>query len=157
MEFHDRSPSAWIGAGVLGTVLVMLVGTIGLVYAGAFNVAATETHLAFSRWAFQTMFERSVARRSATVALPDAITPSAVDAGARSYKAMCQHCHSGPGVRREEWASGMRPRPPFLAEAAAQWTLEETYWIAKHGIKMTGMPAFGATHDDQRLWGGRHS
>jgi mono/diheme cytochrome c family protein len=26
------------------------------------------------------------------------------------------------------------------------------YWIVKHGVKMTGMPAFGPTHSDERLW-----
>jgi hypothetical protein len=29
----------------------------------------------------------------------------------------------------------------------------EIYWIVKHGIKMTGMPAFGPTHDEPELWG----
>jgi len=24
--------------------------------------------------------------------------------------------------------------------------------MVKHGIKMSGMPAFGPTHDDQALW-----
>jgi mono/diheme cytochrome c family protein len=50
---------------------------------------------------------------------------------------MCQHCHAGPGVERAEWANGMRPRPPRLAEAA---------------VKMSGMPAFGPTHDNGTLW-----
>jgi len=29
----------------------------------------------------------------------------------------------------------------------------EIYWIVKHGIKLTGMPAFGPTHDENELWG----
>jgi mono/diheme cytochrome c family protein len=29
----------------------------------------------------------------------------------------------------------------------------ETFWVVKKGIKMTGMPAFGPTHDDEELWG----
>ena len=28
----------------------------------------------------------------------------------------------------------------------------ELFWVTKHGIKMTGMPAWGATHDDEALW-----
>lgn len=28
----------------------------------------------------------------------------------------------------------------------------ELYWIVRNGIKMTGMPAFGPTHEDQELW-----
>ena len=25
-------------------------------------------------------------------------------------------------------------------------------WIIKHGVKMTGMRSFGATHDDDEVW-----
>lgn len=66
---------------------------------------------------------------------------------------MCEHCRGGPGATRAEWASGMRPRPPNPAEAAQHWELSEVFWIAKHGVKMTGMYAFGPTHDDRTLWG----
>ena len=26
------------------------------------------------------------------------------------------------------------------------------FWIVKHGIKASGMPSWGPTHDDQRIW-----
>lgn len=75
-----------------------------------------------------------------------------VEAGASSYRAMCQHGHAGPGVEGAVWASGMRPAPPHLTEAASEWDLKEVFWVAKHGAKMTGRPAFGPTHDDHVLW-----
>ncbi|MCX5909784.1 MAG: cytochrome c [Deltaproteobacteria bacterium] len=28
----------------------------------------------------------------------------------------------------------------------------EIYWIVRNGIKMTGMPAFGPTHNEDELW-----
>jgi mono/diheme cytochrome c family protein len=28
----------------------------------------------------------------------------------------------------------------------------EVYWVVKHGIRMTGMPAFGPAHDERELW-----
>jgi len=46
----------------------------------------------------------------------------------------------------------MRPQPPDLSEAAAEWTPQEIFWIVKHGVKMTGMPAFGPSHGDDTLW-----
>jgi mono/diheme cytochrome c family protein len=55
-------------------------------------------------------------------------------------------------VEREEWASGMRPRPPELVEVAGEWEAREVFWIAKHGIKLSGMPAFGPTHEDATIW-----
>jgi len=44
------------------------------------------------------------------------------------------------------------PPSPLLVETAGKWSDGELYWIVKHGIKMTGMPALGPTHADQDLW-----
>jgi mono/diheme cytochrome c family protein len=32
------------------------------------------------------------------------------------------------------------------------WSTANLFWIVKNGIKMTGMPAFGPTHDDKTIW-----
>ncbi|MDJ0391530.1 cytochrome c [Roseomonas sp. E05] len=152
MDNRRKAIGASIAAGALG--VLALLGAVGLVtaYAGAYNVAATEEHASFTRWAFDTTFRNSVKRHAANVPAPESITPDMVATGAASYKAMCQHCHAGPGVERAEWASGMRPRPPHLTEAAAEWEPREVFWLVRHGVKMSGMPAFGPTHDDRAIW-----
>ena len=33
----------------------------------------------------------------------------------------------------------------------AQWSDGELFWIVKHGIRMTGMPAFKSGHSDEDL------
>ncbi|HEV7368443.1 cytochrome c [Arenibaculum sp.] len=150
----DWKKSAGLGV-VAGAVAVLaLLGIVGLfvVYTGSYNVAATEEHASFTRWAFDTTFHNSVESRADDIVAPEAVTAEMIAVGAGSYKSTCQHCHAGPGVERAEWASGMRPRPPHLAEAAAEWEPEEVFWIVRHGIKMTGMPAFGPSHDDETLW-----
>ena len=152
MNKHKMMPVLLVTAGVVGTLVILgLVGLV-VVYTGIYNVAATEEHLSLTRWALNTTQHTSVDRRADGITVPDRFTPEMIAAGASMYKDTCQRCHAGPGVERASWASGMRPRPPHLAEAAAEWELEEVFWLAKHGIKMTGMPAFGPTHQDQALW-----
>ena len=149
-----RNMSFGLGIALgIGTVVV-LAAALGLfvVYTGAFNIAATEEHSSLTRWAFDNTFRSSIERRAAQVDPPSAFTAEMIEQGAHEYKEMCQHCHGGPGVEPDEWASGMRPRPPHLTEAAAQWHPHEVFWLVKHGAKMTGMPAFGPSHDDQALW-----
>jgi mono/diheme cytochrome c family protein len=46
----------------------------------------------------------------------------------------------------------MNPEPPLLAEHAGDISVQELFWVIKHGIKMTGMPSWGATHSDDRIW-----
>jgi len=47
---------------------------------------------------------------------------------------------------------GLNPSAPDLADSAAHLSPAELFWVTKHGIKMTGMPAWGVTHDDDALW-----
>ena len=61
-------------------------------------------------------------------------------------------CHAGPGVERAEWAQGLLPQPPHLVEEAAHWQSNEVFWLVKHGVRMSAMPAFGETHKDAELW-----
>jgi len=153
MERRKWPATLGMAAGALALVVLLAVAGLIVVYSGSYNVAATEDHTSFVRWGFDTTFHNSVERRAPEPKEPVAITEEALAAGAKDYKSMCQHCHAGPGAERASWARGMRPRPPHLAEAAARWKLSEVFWIAKHGVRMTGMPAFGPTHDDRTLWG----
>lgn len=139
-------------AGALGVLALLGVGGLIVVYTGAYNVAATEEHTAFTRWAFDTTMHNAVEQRAAAHAPPGTVGPDRIAAGATAYRASCQHCHAGPGVERADWASGMRPRPPHLTEAATKWEPAEVFWLDRHGIRMSGMPAFGPTHDDEQLW-----
>ena len=47
---------------------------------------------------------------------------------------------------------GLNPPAPDLAEAAMEMTPAELFWVTKNGIKMTGMPAWGKTREDDELW-----
>ena len=148
----NKTAALGVAAGALGVLVLLALIGLFVVYTGAYNVAATEEHASLTRWAFDTTFHNSVEHRAEEIVAPETVTPAMIAAGAAEYKSMCQHCHAGPGVERASWASGMRPKPPHLTEAAAEWEPEEVFWIIKHGVKMTGMPAFGPTHDDQTLW-----
>lgn len=138
--------------GIVGVVAVLAIVGMGIIYSGAYNVAATEDHASFTRWALDTTFHKAVERRASKVSAPPAFTKDMIQTGGAEYKAICQHCHGGPGIERAGWANNMRPRPPHLTEAAALWTPQEIFWIVKHGVKLSGMPALGPTHDDERLW-----
>lgn len=141
----------WIGVGAALTLALLVIGGVIALYAGVYNVAASVDHTRVGRWVFETTMHNSVERRAAKVTAP-ALTPAMFQAGANHYKAMCQQCHAGPGVSRAEWAHGMLPLPPHMSEAAREWKPTEIFWIVKHGLKMSGMPSFGETHDDRTIW-----
>lgn len=144
--------AGWVLGGAIGMALGLLLIVLIVVITGSYNVAATDRHNPVVAWALTTTMENSVESRAGDLAGAPVFTPAMVEAGAGGYKAMCAQCHGGVGESQAIWARTMQPMPPPLAEVAPQWSAKEIFWIVKHGVKMTGMPAFAPTHNDQTVW-----
>lgn len=140
-----------LGLGIVATLLLLVSIALIVILTGAYNVAADDRHLPTTEWALATSMTNSVQSRAEDLQAPE-FTPAMVETGAGDYKAMCAHCHGGVGEGRAEWSAGMLPHPPALATAAKMWSDEEVFWLVKHGVKASGMPAFGGTHDDRAIW-----
>jgi mono/diheme cytochrome c family protein len=145
----------------LTVVLVVVFLGLGLVafgYSGAANVAASEDYLPGVKWFFATVSDNSIkahAEEAATrgeISEPAEVTDAMLRKGASEYQAMCVPCHGTPGGSRGEFGRGMKPEPPDLANVAREMELREVYWVLHHGIRHTGMPAFGGSHSTEDLW-----
>jgi len=138
---------------IVMTVVVLAVGGIvGVAYSGALNVSATAKDADLIGWLLQTSRERSVERRAEDIAVPDLSGETEVAAGAQAFGEMCAGCHGAPGRDPFIGARDMNPAPPDLAKVADVRNPAELFWVIKHGIRMTGMPAWGQTHSDAQLW-----
>jgi mono/diheme cytochrome c family protein len=136
----------------LGLIAVLALISIGSLYAGLFNVAADEPHSQPVYWLLKTTRERSIAARAGEIGVPsDLDDAKRVASGAGQYAEMCSSCHLAPGMRKTEMSRGLYPRAPELRRGS-RLTAAEQFWVLKHGLKMTGMPAWGVTHGDTVLW-----
>lgn len=54
-------------------------------------------------------------------------------------------------MEKTEIAQGLYPTAPEFAQGN-DLTPAEQFWVIKHGIKSTGMAAWGRTHDDTLIW-----
>ena len=63
---------------------------------------------------------------------------------------MCTGCHLAPGMQDSELRAGLYPQPPNLSHDPVD--PRAAFWIIKHGIKMSAMPAWGKTLDDAAIW-----
>ncbi len=140
-------------------VLLIIIGVLiaaGLAYifSGYYDVSATTPHRKPTLWVLNTVREQSIEHHSKGVKPHDLKDPKLLKVGVEHYHEMCRLCHGAPGYEKEEFAQGLNPKPPNLAIRDAQEMDDaEAFWVLKHGIKMTGMPAFGVTHEDDELWG----
>jgi mono/diheme cytochrome c family protein len=75
-------------------------------------------------------------------------------AGASIYREHCAVCHGLPDTPRTAIAAGLYPPPPelFHGTGVTDDPAWETYWKARNGIRLTGMPGFSGTLTDAQLW-----
>ncbi len=140
---------------VIVTVVVIVLGVIGFIYSGIYNVAATSKDSALMHWALETTRDRSIDSRGEDIQVPPGYKlddPKLIQAGFDHYNDMCVVCHGAPGEEPGEARKGLNPEPPLLAESKEDIPPGELFWVIKHGIKMTGMPAWGPTHTDDKIW-----
>lgn len=129
-------------------------------------MGADTPHNSATYWLLETLRERSVARAAEELVIPaDIKSAERLLAGGADYNDMCASCHLKPGVTESDFSLGLYPTPPNLtlsendedqtqaADADAKNSaIKRQFWIIKHGIKASGMPAWGPNHDDQRIW-----
>ena len=140
-------------ASIVILILIAAVAAAGFVYVGGFNVGADHPDGFAVRWLLHTTMERSVARHASTVGpAPNLDDPGRIREGAEHYKEMCMQCHLAPGMSTSEIREGLNPQPPELAEVEGHMSPQELFWIIKHGVRMTAMPAWGKSHSDQKIW-----
>lgn len=137
---------------LLALVAVVVLGVLAFVYSGVYNVAATDEHWPATHWLIHVAKERSIALRADAIRAPELGGREQLLAGAAAYDEMCASCHTPPGGDDTPLARGLYPAPPDMTHAVEEYSAAELFWVIKHGIKATGMPAWGPTHDDGELW-----
>ena len=148
----SRAATRWLIVTLAAGALLIAVVAAVLVHMGSFDVAADKPHSQPVFWLMNTVRERSVAIRAADITVPgDLADAKRIASGAAQYDEMCSLCHLAPGMKRTEISRGLYPRAPELRRKS-ELTPAEQFWVVKHGLKMTGMPAWGVTHDDELLW-----
>ncbi|CAN5511271.1 hypothetical protein BH10PSE14_BH10PSE14_43620 [soil metagenome] len=135
----------------IATAVCLLLAAL-LLYFGAYDIAADAPHSRPVYALLDSLRDRSIAVRARAIVPPaDLKAPLRVSTGAGLYDEMCTGCHLGPGIERSELSQGLYPQAPELAKAP-DMTAAAQFWIIKHGIKLSAMPAWGKTHPDPLIW-----
>lgn len=130
--------------------LVVVAGAAVFVYSGIYNAGADDPHTRPMFALMQTVRSRSIHARSQDIPVPKLDDEQLILKGAGQYAAMCTGCHLKPGMTDSEIRSGLYPQPPNLSEVRVE--PQDAFWVIKHGLKMSAMPAWGLTHDDDTIW-----
>jgi len=137
---------------IAGLIVGGLIIGLGVMYSGLINVAATYPHSSLTKWGLHTAMKRSVSYHAGNIHPPRLDEPDQILNGFRHYREMCMGCHLAPGISSSEIRKGLIPKPPKLQDVVKTWTPAELFWIIKNGVRMTAMPAWGASHSDLKIW-----
>jgi mono/diheme cytochrome c family protein len=138
-----------IALGFLAMSFVYATGAVAYLLLGWVEVRADVQAPGPVR-ALMAMTVRASVRRHAPAEGPVASTAEDLVAGGRRYLDACAGCHGTPGKPGHE-GPGYLP-PPYLPTVRSPYSVPEIYWIIKHGIRRTGMSAYGPFYPDREIW-----
>lgn len=154
----EDSRKAWLRKHFPSGPFIAVAALIGsalagiAVYVGAYDIGADAPHTKPVYWLIEQLRDRSIAVRSRDVNVPaNLMDVKRLQSGAGLYTEMCSGCHLAPGLEKSEISQGLYPKAPELFREL-QRSAKEQFWIIKHGIKLTAMPAWGKTHSDELIW-----
>lgn len=132
--------------------LLLAGGALLIAWSGIINLAASSGHWPITAWFLHYTFQQSVETRTIGLKPPALDDPALVLRGAGHYESGCAPCHGAPSDDRPLIPQHMTPAPPYLPPRIEQWEPEELFWIVKHGVKFSAMPAWPSQHRDDEVW-----
>src|SRR5688572_21888765 len=139
-------------AASLATALGLAAVGLLVAWSGLYNIAASRGHWAIVEWFLAFGMRNSVELRARFVEVPALDAADLYVLGAAHFHSGCAYCHGAPGIPISPIAQHMLPSPPDLSAVVAHWNDRELFWIIKHGIKYTGMPAWASQQRDDEVW-----
>jgi len=131
---------------------VGLVAVLAVVWGGLYNVASTREHFQPTFSVLETAMRQSVRLRARGIEVPPLHDPAMVLRGAACFRDKCVQCHGAPGVAQNDIGKSMQPLPGPLVDARKNFQPRELYWVTRHGIKASGMPAWEFRLSEDELW-----
>lgn len=141
-----------IGWAVALLFILIVAGVAGFVYFGVYNVAASVEHTRPVYRLLHFAMHRSVVAHADDIPVPRLDDPAKISDGVTHYQKYCVQCHGAPGIGPDPVAIGMTPAPANLVQAGQEWKAAELYWVVRHGVKMTAMPAWEFKLSDDEMW-----
>jgi len=141
--------------GILIGIAIPLVAAYLFINAGGMPVPTKGPPLPLERYIARTSIHKAMQGQTDVVCPLPADEPN-LRQGARIYRAECAVCHGLPAGKPTATARGMYPRPPQLVRPDRTGVTDDpagkVFWIAKNGIRLTGMPGYVDSLSEAELW-----
>ncbi len=139
--------------GFVAAIAILIAAGYFFVTSGALPAGQDSKTSKLEKWAAKRSLQATMRREARALTSPLPPTDDNLTAGIALYRTHCQVCHGGSEGEVSLIARGLTPNPPQLAKHGVEDDPEGViYWKVAHGIRFTGMPAFGGTLSDREMW-----
>jgi mono/diheme cytochrome c family protein len=138
--------------GMVATVAALCIAALLIMRLGLVAVNADQPPPGLEARLMPIALHASIARHAPPLTNPVEPTEENLRAGVETYRQMCTRCHSLPGGEPSVYGSAFYPPAPQLSGGLPQYTDAELFWTIKHGIRNTGMLAWGGMLSDEEVW-----
>jgi len=137
--------------GILFTLVVLALGGLAYLELGFAEVRADIPPSKWEHWLMDSAAHASVRRRTPEIPNPIAPTDENLIAGGKIYRDECSGCHGALG-KTDGIPNSLYPPIPQLLIVGTNYTEAQIFFVAKHGVRLSGMFANGLWDSDQKLW-----
>ena len=137
--------------GIIATVAAFVLGGfIWISFAGLYMGADVKPGNVERQLANYTR-DRAIAVYSPSHTEPPAPDPAVLQQGQHLYKQNCDMCH-GDSQHAGPLHNAVYPKAPPLLLKPPDDPDSRIYWVIDHGIRFTGMPAWGHQLNSDQIW-----
>jgi mono/diheme cytochrome c family protein len=139
-------------AGVLLTLIVLAGTVFAISHFGLYPIGADNPPGALERALASRAMDVYAGKHKPPVLNPTKLTPENLTEGAREYEEHCAFCHGGAKAKISPMRDRFSPPVPQLVNRIPHDDDAWLFWVTKHGVRMTGMPAWDKVMSDEEIW-----
>ncbi len=141
-------------SGIIAVIVVgALIAYVGVTQGLLIPANADAAPPKLERWVARQSLNATIRREMPKQPNPVSATVPNYLVGIKLYAENCIACHGAADGTASTIAVGLYQHAPQLGKDGVEDDPEgKIYWQVEHGIRLTGMPAFGNTLGDQNVW-----
>lgn len=142
----------WFVLGIVATLIAISAATFIYLKLGFVSARADVKPGVMDSW-LGTAMDASTNRHAPKMMNPVPDTEATLVSAAQVYASRCGVCHGTPSEHDSKLGQAFYPpAPQFFGDDPPDMMEHANFYIIKHGVRMTAMPAWGDLLSDQQIW-----
>ena len=138
--------------GVVVTLLVLAGSVFAISRFGLYAIGADNPPSSLERALASRALDVYAEKHKPAGKNPTALTAENLTEGAQDYEEHCAFCHGGAKAKISPMRDRFSPPVPQLINRIPHDDDAWLFWVTKHGVRMTGMPAWDTVMSDEEIW-----